>query len=273
MTVFRKSVSWSKFYLALECPLRLQKTIEKEYSVKFSQRPRAAAMGKLVQKVFELYFNGGFNLKANGKRAEVLVKILDKVLPSSWAVEEGIDSTFREEAVAQIEQGFEIVAGQMVLDYQIRSEVAMQAVYAGFRMFGMIDFLVYLPKGILLWDGKGNAKEDADVRQLLYYGLMLHAAGEKVLGGGFLYWKHGYRPIDLSAKALYEFANGEFQVGRAVLAKLAEGVQKLEAHPSSGHCHFCLWRDTCEESFYKKDANKVLGGLESVGFGDLDEQS
>lgn len=266
MTVFRRSVSWSKFDLALKCPLRLQKTIEKEYSPKFGAQTKAASMGKLVQKVFELYFNGDFNLKEGGLRPQVLVKILDKVLASKWCDEEGVLPEFREEAIPQLEKGFELFMQEKVMGYRIRSEVEMKVTFNGFRMFGMLDFLVNMPGGSILYDGKGNAAENADPNQLKYYALTLHAANVKVLSGGFIYWKHGYRSVDVSPEGLHEFVNGDFARGRKVFERLKVGVDRLESSPSSKNCHFCNWRDTCPDTYYRKDSGPVLIGVQEVGF-------
>lgn len=253
--------------MALICPLRLQKTIEKEYSPKFGALSRAASMGKLVQKVFELYFNGDYNLKENGLRSAVLVKILDKVLVSKWAKDEGVELDFREEAIPQLELGFETFVKEKVMGYRIRSEVKMQVTFNGFRMFGMLDFLVGLPGGSILYDGKGNSAESADPNQILYYGLILHAANVKLLAGGFIYWKHGFRPVDVSPKGLYDFVHGDFARGRKVFELLKVGVDKLESKPSAKNCHFCNWKGNCADSYYRKESGPVLIGVQEVGFG------
>lgn len=266
MTVFRKSVSWSKFRLALSCPLRLQKTIDKEYSPKFGVTSPAAAMGKLVQKVFELYFNGDFNLKEGGQRITVLVKILDKVINSPWAVTEGVDPSFKDDAVNQLAVGLATFHDMGILNRQIRSEVKMQVTYAGLRMFGMLDFLINKGNGFSLYDGKGNVSEDADVMQLKYYALMVNSSSGKEVDGGFIYWKHGFRSVDLSSKALYEFTHAEFSEGRKVFDKLKAGVDKLEAKPSSSSCNFCLWKNNCSESYYQKQSGPVIPGIQEVGF-------
>lgn len=266
MTTFRKSVSWSKFNLALECPLRLQKTLEKEYSSKFGATTRPASMGKLVQKVFELYFNNDLNLQDNGKRPEVLVKIMDKVLADKWSKAEGLDESFREEAIPQLTNGFEIFKSMGLLQYRVRSEVSMQVSYQGFRMFGMLDFLVEHDKKYRLFDGKGNSAQNADPNQLYYYGLMIHASNHSLIEGGFIYWKHGYKEIDLSPKALHGFVHGDFARGRKIFDRLKEGVAVLEATPSSKACNWCNWKDTCSESHYKKETTEVLTGIVEIGF-------
>lgn len=266
MTVFRKSVSWSKFNLALTCPLRLQKTIDKEYSPKFGVNSTAAATGKLVQKVFELYFNNQFNLKDNGLRVEVLVKILDKVLKSKFAQDEGIDDTFREPSLPQLERGFALFRENGFMNYRVKSEVSMAVTYAGFRMFGMLDFLIEQPTGYVLLDGKGNAAKDADPLQLKYYALMVNSSTGRDVTGGFVYWKHDYDRVDLSTKSLWEFTHNEFAQGRKIFEQLQHGVQELPANPSKSNCHWCHWKNNCAKSAYQKPPSDPEPGLKSIGF-------
>jgi hypothetical protein len=121
-------------------------------------------------------------------------------------------------------------------------------------MFGMMDFITAADGGLYLFDGKGNAQTDADVRQLLYYGLILMASGKTVKGGGFLYWKHGLQKIDLSPSALKHFVDSEdYQKGVEVFRKLREGADKLAAIPSSSNCQYCEWKASCPVSHYKKE--------------------
>lgn len=267
MTVFRKSVSWSKFKLALECPLQLQKTVDKEYSARFGSTSRSSASGKVVQKVFELYFNGSYNQQPTGQRVSVPVNILKKVMKSKWATDEGVEDNQMEEIEAQVVSGYETMSSMGILGKPVRSEVKMQVTYAGFRMFGMLDFLVKDGDGYLLYDGKGNAEKTADANQLLYYGLMVHSAESKPVTGGFIYWRHGFTPVDMSPKALYDFTKGEFAEGRKIFEMLKVGVEgELEAKPSSKACNFCNWKKVCKKSYYFKEAGEVLIGVQETGF-------
>lgn len=265
MTVFRKSISWSKFSLALKCPLSLQKTIDKEFSVLRGPSSPSAALGKLVQKVFELYFNNDFNLKEGGQDPKVLIRVLDRTLVSKWAEKEGVDPEQRPDALEQVLKGLEIFREQKLLGHRIRSEVEMKVVFDGFRMFGMLDFLMETMNGAYLYDGKGNVSKNADPNQILYYGLMLHAARKKLIDGGFIYWRHGFERVPLDAKSLYDFVHGDFARGRKVFDLLKEGVNELEATPSNSSCYWCLWRKTCAHSVCKKDPSEVFEGIQEVG--------
>lgn len=269
MTVFRKSVSWSKFDLAIKCPLALQNTIDKKFSALWGIPTKASAMGKLVQKVFEVYFNLGLNLAPNGQRVEVLFKVLDKVLADPWCQKEGVDPSMREAALPQIQFGFEQFATQKILSYPIASEVKARGAYMGFPMFGMVDFVATMPGGLLVYDGKGHAKKNADPRQVLYYGLIFHAAKQRVMGGGFLYWKHGFEPIQLDPRTLHAFVQSEdFKRALGVFAQLRQGVDVLPATPSKNSCYYCPWRKTCEFSASRKQVGEVFEGVQSIGFGE-----
>lgn len=250
MTVWRKAVSWSKFKLALECPLRLQKTIDKEFYVQAPHPP--SAKGKFSQKILEAYFNAQLNLKKGGRERKVIEKIARKVMDSPWAKKEQVTEDMLEEGIEHAWNGVQLFAQRKLLDYSIRSEVPLQSVHRGFRLFGMLDFLVELPKGVCLYDGKGNAKPDADPKQILYYALTLHAAQKRILEAGFLYWRHGFVPVDVSPRALLEFIKTDYERALPIFEKLQKGVAVLEARPSNENCFFCPWKATCEFSAFKK---------------------
>lgn len=275
MLIFRKSVSWSKFKMALDCPLALQKTLEKQRYV-ISWPNEAQIKGKIIQKVWELYFNNKMNLHPKGRSVEVVMKVLDRVLASPWLVSEKLvlknnstDESFKADLQRVLAKAYEVVAQMKLLQYEVRSEVKLASVFMGFRMFGMLDFLVEVKDGVMLFDGKGHAEENADERQLLYYALALHAAQKRVLGGGFIYWQHKYRPLDLSPLRLKQFVDDEFAKGRRVFEQLKVGVLELPANPSSENCFFCNWKRTCDSSVYKKQDVEVLPeGVTKTSLGD-----
>lgn len=265
MTVWNKSVSWSKFKAALDCPLSLQKIIEKEKY--FSFRPNMhQTMGKVVQKVYELYFNHELNLRKGGRAPEVPRKILQKVKESSWFKGENLllpmdvtEDKFWEEVEIVTDQAFGYLSGMGLMNHKVKSEVKFPGIFDGFRMFGMLDFLVEVESGVFLYDGKGHKEENADKRQLLYYALALHGSGRNVRGGGFIYWRHGPRPVDLSPKALKDFAEGDLAKGREIFQRLRTGVSMLEATPSKEKCYFCNYKITCSESVFRKELNGEFG--------------
>lgn len=275
MIIFRKSVSWSKFKLAITCPLALQRTLKKEFAV-ISWPNEAQVKGKIIQKVWELYFNNKMNLHPRGKDISVLVKILYRVMASQWLVNENLimktgstEVSVREELLRVLTLSYGIVKKMNLLEHEVQSEVKLMSVFMGFRMFGMLDFLVRVKGGVMLFDGKGHSEENADERQLLYYALALHAAQEKIIGGGFIYWQHQYRPMDLSPYRLKKFVDEEFAQGRKIFERLKIGVEELEAYPSSENCFFCNWKRTCDKSVYRKqDVEALPQGVVATGLGD-----
>jgi len=156
------------------------------------------------------------------------------------------------EAGDLVDTGYQFAVEAGLVAHLVKSEVDLKTSFNGFRMFGKLDFLVDLDQGYFLFDGKGHQEKNADVNQLLYYGLQLHSTGKPLRGGGFIYWRYGYEPVDLSPKALKAFVEGPFQKGKAIFLKLAEGVEKLEATPSQKACFLCQYKSDCEMSVYRK---------------------
>lgn len=275
MTSWRKAISWSKFELALKCPLRLQKVIDK--AGQYHSTPNEAAFkGKLVQRCFELYFNQELNLRAKGQDPEVLQKIMSKVLANGWFEKEPLhlkESSSVEEVLEQtrkqLASAYDVCNSAGLLNKVVRSEVKWMSVFQGHRLFGMLDFVVGDGPEVELWDGKGYKEKNADPNQLLYYALAMHASGKRVVRGGFLYWMHGPEDVDLSTKELHKFVSDDFAKGMKVFTLLHRGVEKLEATPSEESCRFCPWKSTCEHSFFFKGELSVYGEQE-VSFGETD---
>jgi CRISPR/Cas system-associated exonuclease Cas4 (RecB family) len=270
MTVWTKSVSWSKFKLALTCPRQLQYVIDKT-PISVTGSDYYAWLGKVVQFVFEQYFNQQVNIKSNGSR-EVFDKVVAKLLDGPWFDKLKINYGFTQKeddlkkAVrAHCEKGYDIFKRMKVLTRKVDCETDWNATFRNFRMFGKMDFVV--PMGgsqVILLDGKGNSKEDADPRQLLYYALILMASGRDVVGGGFVYWQHEFRKVDLSPSAIKHFVDTDFQRGVAVFRKLREGVDLLPAVPSAENCYYCDWKGSCISSHFRKEM--VEAGTAEVQF-------
>lgn len=259
MTTWNHSISWSKLELALRCPLALQKTIDKAPGA----RPTVSYwmdLGKLTQKVFELYFNQRVNLRQGGQSDEVLQGVADRTLASGYR--KSLETTFpvgktdvdlESEVKRHVGKGLQCFRELNVLDYRIDSESKWNALYAGLRTFAYIDFH-YQDKSdaFWIWDGKGHQKENADPRQVQYYAMTLMAAGRKIGGGGLIYWEHGVRPIDLSHQALYRFWNDVVGPVKPLFNALKRGTDDFPATPSGEACGKCSWRDTCQFSFFRK---------------------
>lgn len=260
MTIWTHSVSWSKFKLALDCPRSLQYTIDKKPFLS-SRTNYYQQLGTLVQLVFEHYFNQGVNLKAAGRTEAVMAKVTDRVLASNHYKAMQIDypagkseEGLQEEIKRMVLIGFRQMQQTAVLPKKVASEQKWNSVFRGHRMFGMIDFDVHYGQNHCgLFDGKGHAQKNADVRQLLYYGLAKAASGVTLGLSGFFYWQHDFVEVDLSPPALKEFADGEFVEGKKIFDMLKVGVAELPAKPSSKQCYSCNWKALCPDSKYKKE--------------------
>ncbi len=275
MTTWRYSVSWSKFKLALLCPLQLQYTIDKKPHGR-SDINYYMVLGKLVQLAFELYFNQKINLKDGGRSPKTIEKLADKLLSSNWIASQNVtyptgktEDDLKTQARDQIIKGFAIMERLKLTHYPVRSEVKWNAVFRGFRMFCMIDFLREGRKGCWVFDGKGHSRMNADPMQVVYYALAVAAAGRDVAGGGLIYWQHDtYVPVDVSPKALRDFIDGPFAEGRAIFEELKDGVQTLPAKPSRSTCGDCSWKNNCPVSAVKLPPMQE-GLPETLGFGEL----
>lgn len=275
MTVWKHSVSWSKFKLALECPLQLQNTIDKKPHG-FGDGTYYTSLGKLVQFVFEQYFNQKVNLRPGGQEYGVIEKIFDRVIkvgyldnlkvtyPHNKTEEDLIDA-----AKKHLENGFRVMKEMGLVKLAVRSEVKWNSVFRGFRMFGMVDFIRDGKSGMYIFDGKGHANKNADPRQVVYYALAIAASGHKIAGGGLIYWQHDYVPVDLRPEALKHFIDNEFAEARPWFEKLKNGTtEEFPARPEESVCKTCNWRNTCP--FSKAKTPPMIEGLpQSVGFGEL----
>lgn len=260
MTIWSYSISWSKLRLALDCPRQLQHTIDKKKHG-YGSQSYWALMGTLVQKVYELYFNQQVNLREKGRDDATIAKVADRVIDAVMKTnpevsyrpdqtEEGLIN----EAKAQVISGIQFLKDAGILTKRVRSEVKLNGTFRGFRMFAMVDFLVEDERnGDEIYDGKGYAQENADPRQVVYYALNRASSGRKLAKAGLIYWKHGFREVDVSPKALREFIDGDIASVRPLLEELKKGVTGLlPTKPSPTTCGHCNWRDTCEDSLKKK---------------------
>jgi len=271
VTVWRHSISWSKFKLALECPLALQKTIDGEPPD--HERPNYyRSLGTLVQKVFEEYFNQGVNLVPGGNNPKVLQRVVDRVLESSFYKDLNVtypsdhdEADLIEEIRYQVRNGFEIFNTMKIVKKDIKSEVKWSAVFRGFRMFAMMDFYMALPGGVGVYDGKGHKEKNADPDQVRYYALALTASGRKVVEAGLIYWRHGFVPVDVSLPALRVFIDEKVEVAKPIFDQLKAGVESLPATPSKSVCKYCAWRYSCLESAYRRP-DVLDTSLKHVGF-------
>lgn len=275
MTVWRKGISWSKFKLALSCPQQLVYSIERTpYAV--SKPNFYAQRGTVAQKVFEVYFNQGVNLREGGASKEVLKRCVDKVFESNWF--QGLEITYprdvepgqlKTDVTLHVLRGYELFESLGVLDLKIRSEVDWGAVFRNFRLFGKMDFVIDSEdsKAVWIFDGKGNRAQDADEGQLLFYSLIAMASGKEVRGAGFLYWQSEYKEVDVTVAAVKRFLDEKFVEAAKIFQMLKTGVDSLPVYPERNKCYNCNWCQVCPHSLVARELADHAAA-QTVGFGE-----
>lgn len=75
-----------------------------------------------------------------------------------------------------------------------------------------------------------------------------------VLGGGFVYWKHGYRRVDVSVEAQGAFLDGDFARALPIFERLrGPGLDEIPANPVAKKvCKFCSWNQSCRHSMVRR---------------------
>jgi len=274
VTVWRYSISWSKFDLADKCPLALQKTIDKVPPD--HEKPNYYMVkGNLVQKVFELWFNQGVNQRPKGDDPRVLQRVVDRIITSPYYKELGVtypEGITEKDLVTKVRQevanGLETFRTKDLIKRVVRSEVKWNSVFRGFRMFAMMDFYLHVTGGVAVYDGKGHKKKNANPDQVRYYALALIAAGKKVKDAGLIYWNHGYEPVNVSPAAIRAFIDAKLDKVRPIFNQLKAGVEELPATPSDEVCGFCSWKYSCKFSA-KRRPEVPNPTIENVGFGEV----
>ena len=261
--------------LAMTCPAALEHTIIKTPPSDVDPN-YYAQLGKITQRVFELYFNQRINQSPKGRQEDTFQRVITKVLDSQetqtrnityWPGSQTFD-TLLKDVRADASQGFRILEKMGLLDKPVRSEQKWNSHFRGIGLFALTDFDYHGKSGVWLFDGKGNKNLTADPGQLLHYALTIASSGRKVAGGGFIYWKHGFRKVDLSLEAVKNWADTKFAAAQPVLKQLKTGASGLPTNPSRENCKFCQWRSACPDSPYHKPGLTFKGEPKEVGFGD-----
>jgi len=261
MSSWNKAISWSKMVFALDCPRRLQYTLDREV-ISDPYPNYYSSEGKTVQKVFEFYFNEGINKTKEGRSTQTLRNVANRVLGSAWRQRLEIQYsgsqntiTFDDEIRSQVEKGRKIFEQLHVLERDnLAAEKKWTSVFRNHKIVGLMDFVTKGPSGFYIFDGKGHKKKTADPRQLLFYALIVTASGEKVAGGGFIYWQHGFERVDIDPAKVSAFVRGELEEGFTLFTKLQQGISgEMEARPKKSMCRYCSWKSKCPESPYKRE--------------------
>jgi hypothetical protein len=275
---WNKPISWTFFENLDTCPRKIEHRLRgvPDDTVWPSYY---ADVGTIVQKVYEVYFNQGINLKETAKEKGidlvVVKRVAEKVLTSKWAREVLGATTYpdgKEEADLVKQVRFDVENGRTalwnadILNKPVRSEVRSPGEARGIRIFAFVDFVRKTDEGEEVYDGKSKSRPDADDRQVVWAALT--RKGVDVVKGGILYWRQGFHQVDVSTKAQLEFLEEHLDPLIPTIERLKTGVVSLEAKPSDGNCLMCRWNRSCEESTRRvKPPN--FGLPDEVGFEDL----
>ena len=253
--IWKNPVSWSRWKTALDCPRQLELTLER----KPASEPRQTyytLRGHLVQLVYTLYFNQKVNLRDKCRTPEALTRITDAVLQSPLMTRTVIsypkgktEQDLRDTVHSQVQNGLLVLRSMGLLTKVMISEISINGKISNLAARGRLDFLREDGNFVEVYDGKGNAEDDADPRQIMFYALMLISNGKKVRRGGFLYWQRHYKEVDLSLPRLKQFLE-ELRETAELFHSLRKGIGgPLKAIPGKP-CYFCNWKRSCEVSKY-----------------------
>jgi hypothetical protein len=272
MVIFDRHVSWSNFDIALTCPRKLQYTLEKR-PTSIPTSSYWTVLGKVVQRVWEVYFANDVNLKKDGCTDLVVERVMARVLDHSSVKGREIPSVpgktaddFWAECVSLVLTGLKAVRASGMMPLKIASEQRWRSVFKGFPMSCRMDFVHFDEdrKETQLWDGKAHTKKNANPNQLRFYALALYSAGWRTRHGGFLYWRHGFEEVDLTPSGLRDFVERDFARGRQIFQDLRQAQTLLEATPSKAKCNRCLWRNNCPDSAYFRKDNPMVAKAGTV---------
>jgi len=272
MVTWSRVWSWSKVKAAGECPLQMQFAIQKVPRVDLHNY--WAELGLATQKIFELYFNQGLNMNPKLRNAKTLRVITERVLGTSKFRDLSIShpgekdkEDLKKEIREDVQSGLKHLEEADLLRYPTEAEFWANGSLRGLRIGGMLDFIVKKPNELVLLDGKGSIEENADPRQVQYYALVLMGQGRRPKSAGLLYWKHGYRPVDVTNKGLRDYIDEHLSIVMPLLKQVEKGApEPLEAKPSKKTCRYCSYRFSCPESMYRDEGVYVETG--EINFGE-----
>lgn len=272
MVIWSRVWSWSKVLAAGECPLRMQFAIQKVSRVDLHNY--WSELGLATQKIFELFFNQGLNMNPKLRTPKTLRIITERVLGSERWRKLDIShpgeldkDDLKKEIREDVQSGLKHLEKADLLRYPTEAEFWANGTLRGLRIGGMLDFIVKKPNELVLLDGKGSKEENADERQVQFYALVLMGQGRRPKSAGLMYWKHGYRPVDVTNRGLRTYIDEHLSIVMPLLKQVEKGASEpLEARPSKKTCRYCPYRFSCPESMYQDDGVYVETG--EVNFGE-----
>lgn len=253
-----KGISWTLFKRALECHTKVE-FHRRDMPQRNSVWPTYYAdTGSTVQRVFELYFNQGVNLRPGGAHPDKIISVGEQVLAQDPQTLNLLAATTfpsgknRADLMAlirgDIKNGVHALHAGGLLAKRVKSEVGLGGDLAGYRIFGQHDFIVDNGDGTVdVWDGKSMSQKNADKNQLRFY---VKTIDIPVRRAGFLYWRQGEAvEIDISEGAMQATLMKQWAEAVPVWEKLKVGILHLEpTAKDSNTCFRCAWQDVCQYS-------------------------
>lgn len=280
-----RGLSWTMFRIMVSCPKQAEYAVRDRLGDPSAAREQNtptfhADAGTIVQKLYELYFNQGVNLRDGGTTDEVVARCATKVMASPWAEKILEKTTYPEgkthkdllQLIATgVAKGRKALFAAGLLDKEMKSEVNWSGTFEGFSVFSRVDFVVETPRGAFIYDGKINGQANADPRQLWYAALARRESGRPVLGAGFLYWKLGkFVSVPVDDATLEKFIKGDFAEGRKRwLPVMGPGVESLDPTPSFSTCRFCAWNGKCPSAQMARARTPDYNLPDEIDWGDI----
>lgn len=276
-----RSISWTLFKRAEACEHQAEFHRRKEPKQNTGWPSYYADVGTAVQRIFELFFNQGVNLREGGASPANVALCAEKVLTQDPFLREVFDKTtfpkgkdrlaMFQQVRADVKTGLHAIHAAGFLDKRVRCEVKGEGKIGAWPVFGLVDFLVQNGDGTEeVWDGKAVSQANADQDQVRFYAAVRAFNGARIRGGGIVYFRQGRAvPVDLGKEAMTKFL-ARFAKTDHVWEAMKGGAFGLPATSKSTHdCHWCPWVDRCEASLKAQKLPADLDGPAEIDFEDL----
>lgn len=268
MIKYDKGVTWYRISTRRQCPKKLERMLLKEKEELLPIHP-ATAMGLVVQRCFQLFFNYDLNLaRDESVHPRIMSKILDRVMESPWFTEDHrllpgmID---KEECYRQFANGLQQFKEIGILRRKVVSEEGVSGKVLNLPMYAMVDFLSMVDDGWVVTDGKGKVKKDADPDQIRLYSAIVTASGKKVVKAGFHYWKfERFDEISMSGPEFQDFWD-RLREDINFFLSLRTGVSEgWEAKSSWKNCRYCGYKKVCSSSYFYNYTGDEESGVDII---------
>jgi len=229
-----------------------------------------ALYGTVAQKVFEIFYNENCWKKGTGLldylkltcKKSFLEEVSNRYI--AWDRHEVTPREFYRECEDAILLGLAAIKQEKLIAPYSRSEVSLvHRLDNGDKLTGRIDFIFKFSGGrVLIVDGKGNSKKNADFQQLLYYATLYYLNFNVIPDRlGFLYWRYGcvkwYNYVDSDKLYKYEYNSfsikNTFEEAQQTIQDINNSFKTKEwPETPSKACFFCAYKKGCKQFNIKK---------------------